>query len=517
MGGAGNDFLALGEIAYGGTGNDTIRDAQTAFGEADDDIIENSVFAYGGAGNDTIYGGANTLRMEGGAGADRIYGSSIADLIYAGSGDDGVFGGGGNDTIYGDSGTNYLSGEAGDDTINGGSDTDVILGGAGTDRLYGNDGNDQILGGDGLDYIFGGAGNDEIIGGLGNDEMEGGTGDDRILGGEGDDFLYGNEGADLLDGGTGRNWIEGGAGNDLIILSGSQSTGFGGTLSNRQDGIDTFPSSPDLDARSYGFGLHVGVQRAYGIGVFIGCVYVNQNTNVITETQDFFFDFVIGRGQQGSDHFFFGGATNSESSVVDYQAGVDRVYLRTDTFAGLGNEGQLDANLFEFGAAATRAETRIFYNTSNFHLYYDSDGSGAAEAVDLGSIRGQAFQLSDLYVTDYVPPSAPTEMTEAAIRALPDANQLYGDLLVRFGGATAAESAAQIAEASGAAQTASAAQHADAALASQAEPTLYDQIFTGHDGGSLADNSLASQLMDVGGIVPRMVMTEEIAQHIPLI
>ncbi|AQR63000.1 hypothetical protein BZG35_16040 [Brevundimonas sp. LM2] len=231
----------------------------------------------------------------------------------------------GDDILNGTAGDDTLDGDAGDDTLNGGPGDDILSGGTGFDAasyagatagvtvdlwldqrqdtggggfdtlraiegVIGSDHADTLRGNAGTNTLIGGGGNDVLDGGAGVDRLEGGTGDDTYVidtpqdqivegAGEGidtvesyqtytlgenlenltllwggDSFGYGNAldnrirgntGANSLFGYNGRDLLEGGAGNDTINGGGGDDTLNGGP------GDDVLLGGSGIDTASY--------------------------------------------------------------------------------------------------------------------------------------------------------------------------------------------------------------------------------------------------------------------------
>ncbi|MFJ8596128.1 calcium-binding protein [Streptomyces sp. NPDC093598] len=115
-GGAGDDTLTAGALAYagGGDGADTLyaaRGGEIVDGGAGDDILrggKGDQILRADDGNDTVYGGDRNDELYGGRGDDVLYGNSGDDLIWGNSGDDELYGGPGRDTLSGGPGRNIV-------------------------------------------------------------------------------------------------------------------------------------------------------------------------------------------------------------------------------------------------------------------------------------------------------------------------------------------------------------------------------------------------------------------------
>ncbi|MBB4041373.1 Ca2+-binding RTX toxin-like protein [Microvirga flocculans] len=134
----------------GGQGSDTLIDIEKIVGSAHHDSLTGNTAnntLLGGGGNDTLEGGQGDDRLDGGTGTNtaRYSGSSRAkvDLRITGSqnttgygsdtliGISNLEGGSGADHFIGHDGNNRLVGNGGDDTLEGGKGDDVIEGGSG--------------------------------------------------------------------------------------------------------------------------------------------------------------------------------------------------------------------------------------------------------------------------------------------------------------------------------------------------------------------------------------------------
>ena len=201
------------------------------------------------------------------------------------------------------------------------------------DTIYGYAGDDTI--GLALDSMEGGSGgNDYIDGGLGNDLIFGTSGDDTINGGAGNDTIFDFQGANLLSGG---------AGNDSISASGFIDTVTGGA------GADSL----QLD----------NTQRVK---------YNSPSEGDVLEQ--------IG----GFDPSFNSGSP-------------DRFLISAGGFGGGLVLGTLLASQFLSGAGVTTATTsaqRFLFNTTDFTLRFDKDGTGALAPVFIATLDGSASTLA---------------------------------------------------------------------------------------------------------------------------
>ena len=93
-------------------------------------------------------------------------------------------------------------------------------------------------------------------------------------------------------------------------------------------------------------------------------------------------------GGTGHDAFNFNTAlseTNADQ-IADFQHGIDTLRLSHAVFSHTGR-GVLHAEAFALGDDAHDANDRIIYDRAHGALYFDADGSGAAEQVHFASLR----------------------------------------------------------------------------------------------------------------------------------
>jgi Ca2+-binding RTX toxin-like protein len=202
---------------------------------------------------------------------------------------------------------------------------ELLKGNAGDNTVQGAAGADRLYGYAGDDTLEGGSGNDMLYGGLGTDTLDGGTGNDRLYGEVGNDTLEGGSGSDRLNGGAGSDTLLGGLGSDRLAGGEGQDTLTGGA------GRDTFvfDLSPNLSG----------------------------NVDLIK-------DFTHAQG--------------------------DKISLSIADFTGFAHTGAISADQFYAAAdaiAAHDASDRMIYNTSTGALYYDVDGQGGADAVQIATIQ----------------------------------------------------------------------------------------------------------------------------------
>lgn len=167
--------------------------------------------------------------------------------------------------------------------------------------------------------------------------IHGGDGNDRLTGSAGVDILNGNFGKDVLIGNVGNDDLRGDAGNDTLLGGAGNDNLIGGT------GVDNLTGGEGSDL------FYLNNYNQFG------------NINV-----------------------------NGVDTITDFVSGVDNIaiscnYLSDSSFADQLVQGA--------GAVALDANDRFIFDSSTGILNYDSDGSGANEAVQFAILQG-VTQLS---------------------------------------------------------------------------------------------------------------------------
>lgn len=446
-GGTGNDTASYANAANGVTVDLANGGAQNT-GNGIDTLISIERVT-GSASNDVLTGNSRNNILNGGAGDDRIDGAGGKDILYGGAGNDLIFSGAGNDTINGGAGVDtlsYANATAGvtvnlfrvgaQNTVGAGTDTlrsiEMLVGSSFDDTLGGSSRSNTLWGGAGDDVLNGGGGRDQLYGGAGNDRLNGGADldtahyDDATQGvtvdlsitraqdtvGAGTDTLVnienlsGSQFADTLTGNNGDNVLNGNRGNDILS---------GGAGADSLFGKAGFDTASYVDAAS---GVTVDLSRTTAQNTGGGGIDTLRSVEAVEGSR--FADVISGStrnntlrggagndvldggagndvldGQQGSDtltggtgkdKFYFDAALGSGvDTITDFQVGVDRMVLSSQTFEGL-HAGVLSSSAFTTGAAAGDANDRIIYNSATGALLFDSDGTGGAAAVQFATI-----------------------------------------------------------------------------------------------------------------------------------
>jgi Ca2+-binding RTX toxin-like protein len=162
-----------------------------------------------------------------------------------------------------------------------------------------------------------------------DDVLKGTARDDQILGGVGSDRLYGGAGHDRLSGQSGSDRLAGYSGSDRLSGSGGDDWLNGGS------GSDVLSGGPGLDA----------------------FVFSNQ----------------------------FGGPSDVDR-ITDFSVRDDTLWLSRRVFDEAGPLGRLKSWAFWTGVEAHDSNDRIVYDRGTGALYYDPDGTGAAQQVQFAQL-----------------------------------------------------------------------------------------------------------------------------------
>lgn len=323
-----------------------------------------------------------------------------------------------------------LNGERGNDTLLGSSSNDTLNPGEGVDLLSGGDGNDwyrlsdnrtvKIIesGGGGTDLVtvsysyklpdaienlgvVRAIGSSEALVGVGNagdNDMTTGPGG-TLRGLAGNDTLTSYYHPDAFVEPEDITRLLGGSGDDYYIVRSPDSV----VIEGANRGIDTVAASSRYKLSAHVENLiltDVSLnpfedRSANGIG--------NGLDNTITGNDGE--NWLIGRegndtleGQGGADIFIFDRALGDGNvdHIVDFNVGSggagDMLKLKGIEFGSMA-AGSLASNALGFGAAASTADHRFVFNQATGQLWFDEDGSGAAEKV-LVATFGQSASLS---------------------------------------------------------------------------------------------------------------------------
>jgi Ca2+-binding RTX toxin-like protein len=312
-----------------------------------------------------------------------LQGNGLANTIVGNSKGNTLYGAGGNDTLVGGLGKDiYIIDAAGDTIVETGvltTEVDTVRS-AITYTLGANLENLTLTG----SAAINGTGNElknVVLGNAGNNLLDGGAGADKLAGGLGDDTYV----IDLLLSGT-RVKLEdrltelAGEGTDNLMLRTSGDLGLAAPAT-----LTLGANLENLDASGTGTNkLNLTGNAANNT------ITGNAGDNTIKGGggSDSF------TGGAGADRFIIDRVTSLVAQIGDFEAGTDTLGLGQKSYAALFSNGVLKDGAFANGAAATTAAQRLFYDAGTGGLYYDSDGTGVAAAVQVATLTNTPASLA---------------------------------------------------------------------------------------------------------------------------
>jgi Ca2+-binding RTX toxin-like protein len=256
----------------------------------------------------------------------------------------------GNDILESKEGNDILDGGVGIDTMSGGLGDDVYKIDHGLDSIFEflGEGKDTVF--TSVDYVLSENVEDLIlvnnldINGTGNslkNTIQGNDTNNTLSGEAGNDRIQGGAGDDGLDGGEGDDVLEGGDGKDSLV----------GNI-----GDDLLSGGAGKDRLTGGGGVDRFVLAMSG-----------KQADVVT-------DFIRNEG--------------------------DQLIISTKDLGVNLRKGKLSAKQFILGFEAVDANDRLIYQASTGKLFFDVDGIGKTQKVQLATLpQGTALRGSDIFVT----------------------------------------------------------------------------------------------------------------------
>jgi Ca2+-binding RTX toxin-like protein len=411
-------------------------------GLEDNDILK------GGGGSDTLFGDSGSDTLKGGGGADTLNGGSGVDTADYFDSSAGVVVSlitdtAGNGDAEGDelNSIENLNGSAFDDHLYGHDGINVLVGRDGDDTLKGFGANDTLRGEDGNDYMDGGSGADAMVGGLGDDiyivdnagdavTESGGQGMDvvristswtmtagadietletidetddvaiNLTGNATGNQIIGNDGANTINGGGGVDEMIGRDGNDTYFVENAADsvTEFAGQGTDQVRTSVSWTLTDGADVETLRTTNDAGVGAINLTGNSAGNIVRGNNGNNVIAGGDGD-DELTGLG--GADSFRFDTALNAATNldvITDFTVGQDAIMLENTIFGAFA-AGDLAEDRFVNGTVALQANDNILYDQATGALYYDSDGNGAAAAVQFATVDpGTALTHQDFLV-----------------------------------------------------------------------------------------------------------------------
>ncbi|ANY81316.1 hypothetical protein BB934_26400 [Microvirga ossetica] len=308
----------------------------------------------------------------------------------------------------------YNPTEGGDHLV-GSNKVDVLRGRGGNDHLEGLGGSDTLYGDDGNDVFY--VDGDPAFG-FEHDVVYGGTGYDTVIA-SGSFRLESNSSVEVLKvasgflnvsltGDSGNNWIEATAGNDTLTDGGGQDTLVGGA------GNDTYNVSGPLTVIQDASGFDVvntSVSFTLSDGIENLVASFHDSSNIVLKGNaannsikgnsgnnklygDLGADTL--EGGFGKNIFVFdtkvAKTKNKNIDKIKDFSFQDDIWLENKIFTKLGSAGsekkplKLSKEKFWIGSKAQDANDRVIYNDKNGKLYYDADGTGKAQQIQIATL-----------------------------------------------------------------------------------------------------------------------------------
>ena len=397
-GSAGNDYLDGGDgndIMAGGPGNDTYIVDQT-----NDVVLE---VIQGGAGGEDLV--VTSFSMTAATNIENLQAADGEVINLTGNElDNALLGNDEINTLFGGRGRDILFGEAGDDILDGGQGIDRMIGGLGSDTYYVDSKADRIveLVGEGTDTVYAST-SYTLSSNIENLTLQG-TGDFTAGGNSLDNHIIGNSGNNILAGGLGADTLEGGLGDDIYVLSDSLD------VIIDTGGDDTIRSSQNVE-------LQAGIENAQLVGIADTYVVGNGLDNTLQgNLGNNILDGGLGLdtliGDEGADQFIISSNGDDVGSdiVQDFTSGEDLLVIDLASFGidvealGILSSGLVSADSFVFGAGAVALDNNdhFIYDSAQGILYFDEDGSGDAEMIELARVKtddgSDSLDAGDIFV-----------------------------------------------------------------------------------------------------------------------
>ena len=243
--------------------------------------------------------------------------------------------------------------------------------------------------------INGTAGADALKGTAGWDTLDGLVGDDKLTGGAGLDTFLISSGRDMVldfnaltKGATGSEVLKVSEGALVDATLKAAWTATNDSFNYGTANLSTKGLAVDLTAITHGQGWNVtnaGAATTITGSLFNDVLTGGSGNDILLGGAGR--DMLVGgkgadilTGGTGADTFRLSGDVKTDH-ITDFLSGTDRIELDNLVFKALLTEGQLAANQFAQGTAATSATQRIVYDNTLGTVWYDLDGSGKGKAI----------------------------------------------------------------------------------------------------------------------------------------
>ncbi|MDF2234809.1 hypothetical protein P2H44_19790 [Albimonas sp. CAU 1670] len=286
----------------------------------------------------------------------------------------------------------FLTGGAGDDVLRGGASSDELTGNAGNDTLFGGAGWDMVVQAGDVDMVL----TDATLTGVGTDELHS-IERAHLTGGLGDNTLDASAftGAMVI--------LEGGWGDDRLVGRAARPD----AVQARGD-VDFVLTDDTLTGLGTDALVDIDQARLYGwsgSNTFDASAFTRGEVRIYAGAGD---DVLV--GGQASDRLFGDVGADVfwlldpawEPDEIDFEPGEDALRLSAAGFSELPT-GTLSPDRLFVDAAPTGGAAALIYDTATGALSYDADGSGAAAAVRIATLRdAPALEAADIAVETFL-------------------------------------------------------------------------------------------------------------------
>ncbi len=252
--------------------------------------------------------------------------------------------------------------------------------------LSGFTGNVNMLGSDTLDdYLIAGSGNDTLNGGAGNDTLSGNQGDDLyIIDSAGDRITEAlNSGTDTVQSSINHTL---GANLENLTLTANASNGTGNSLNN----VITGNARVNILRGGEGNDTLLGGGKADRLFGGAGDDLLNGQRGKRDRL----------KGGKGKDSFVLSAARGFGADVIaGFKPKDDTILFSRSGVVDSIELGAIAATQLVYGSAAQEEGDRFLYNRQSGALLFDSDGTGSARAVLIGTIKNRPLiKAADIVV-----------------------------------------------------------------------------------------------------------------------
>ena len=211
----------------------------------------------------------------------------------------------------------------------------------------------------------------------------------------GNDKISGTSGNDYIDGGVGADVMSGGMGDDTYIVDDSKDK----VVEASNGGVDTIITT----LNKYSLAKMPNIENLTFDGIGDANLTGNKQNNIIVASDGD--DYLEGKegndsltGGAGADKFVFNtkfGSTNVDT-ITDFVSGEDVLVISKKIAKKLAKNFTED-NLV-YGDKAQDANDYLIFNTQNYTLYYDADGSGSKSDAVAIVVVGTMIEFGDIAI-----------------------------------------------------------------------------------------------------------------------